>query len=219
MTSRTPFANRRHTAAAGLLTALVFVGTACTGGQSPSPAAEQSSSASPVTSTSGPPSATPTPTASYKPADATGRAQNVPVPVLPEVAKTETKEGLEAFARYWFEQLNFAYETGSTSGLKAVTAESCEFCANVTSSLEKNYQGDGWLAGGRLKAPSINTNFNIGADGNYQIVVQVQQSTITYYKPGGSQFRAPTPPSDTGNVMLATFKDGAWRVAGLHPIR
>ena len=41
------------------------------------------------------PTAAPTPSASYKPADATGKAQNVPVPVLPDAAKAETKEGLE----------------------------------------------------------------------------------------------------------------------------
>ncbi len=39
----------------------------------------------------------------------------MPVPVLPEAAKAETKEGLEAFARYWYSLLNYAYETGDLS--------------------------------------------------------------------------------------------------------
>ena len=91
-----------------------------TGGTSPSPSASVSASVTP--------SATPSPAASYKPADAKGRAQNVPVPVLPEVAKTETKEGLEAFAAYWFEQVNFAYESGDVTGVQAVTSQICVFC-------------------------------------------------------------------------------------------
>ncbi|MFP5313120.1 MAG: DUF6318 family protein, partial [Actinomycetes bacterium] len=62
---------------------------------------------------------TPTPSAVYKPADATGPAQNVPVPVLPEVAKTETKEGLEAFAKYWYELLSYGYESGDTKPLSS----------------------------------------------------------------------------------------------------
>jgi len=217
MTSRTPISSCRHSAAAALLIAAVLTGTACTSGQT-SPGAAPSSG-TPATSAPATSTPTPTPTASYKPADASGRAQNVPVPVLPEAAKAETKEGLEAFARYWFDQLNFAYETGNTSGLASITSNRCEFCANVTRSLESNYKGDGWLAGGRIEAPSISTNFEPGADGNYQVVVQVQQSTITYFKPGGSQFRTPTPPSDTGNVMLTTFRGGAWQVTGLHPIQ
>lgn len=139
--------------------------------------------------------------------------------MLPEAAKAKTKEGLEAFARYWFGQLNFAYETGNTSGLSAVTSPSCEFCSNILKALKENYQEDRWLAGGRIKAPSISTDFKAGSDGNYQVVVQVQQSKITYFKTGGAQFRTPTPPSDTGNVMLTAFQNGSWQVAGLYPIR
>jgi hypothetical protein len=88
----------------------------CSGGApadpgSASPTAAESASASAT------PTPTPTPSAVYKPADASGPAQNVPVPVLPDVAKTETKEGLEAFVRFWYGALNYAFETGNTKNL------------------------------------------------------------------------------------------------------
>jgi hypothetical protein len=143
----------------------------------------------------------------------------VPVPELPEAAKAETKEGLEAFARYWFQQLNFAYETGASSGLDSVTSTGCEFCSNITSSLKTNYEGGRWLVGGHIETPSISTTFEAQADGQYQIAVQVQQTKITYFDPAGTEFRKPTPPSDTGNVMLAAFKNGAWQITALHPLR
>src|SRR6478736_5308400 len=129
MTSRIPISSRRHMAAAALLTAAVLTGTACTSGQA-SPGATPSSG-SPATSSSASPTPTPTPTASYKPADASGRAQNVPVPVLPEAAKAETKEGLEAFARYWYSALSYAYETGDMGPLDSVSAPTCASCARV----------------------------------------------------------------------------------------
>jgi hypothetical protein len=195
----------------------LLAATACTGGGTTPGATAAPATSSPATSPT--PTATPTPTASYKPADASGRAQNVPVPVLPEAARAETKEGLEAFARYWFAQLNFAYETGNASGLESVTAPSCEFCAKVTNSLAENYTNDRWLAGGRIETPSISTTFESDADGQYQVVVQVQQGTITYFAPGGTEFRERTQPSDTGNVMLVTYKTGEWQLSGLHPIR
>jgi hypothetical protein len=216
MTSRSSVFRRRAVAAATLAASLLLT-TACNSGGSPpgSPPATDSPSASAIsTSTS-----TPTPTPSYKPADASGKAQNVPVPVLPEAAKAETKEGLEAFARYWFAQLNFAYETGQISGLTSITAPGCEFCSNVTGALVTNYEGDRWLAGGHIETPSISTTYKTQTDGDYQVVVQVQQERITYFGAGGAQFRTPTPPSDTGNVMLAAFRDGQWQLTGLHPIR
>jgi len=138
---------------------------------------------------------------------------------LPEAAKAETKEGLEAFARYWFQELNFAYETGTSSGLESVTSTGCEFCSNITRSLKTNYAEGRWLVGGHIETPSLSTTFESQADGQYQIAVQVQQTKISYFDPGGSEFRKPTPPSDTGNVMLAAFKNGAWQITALHPLR
>lgn len=217
MTSRTPFSGRRRCIGAVFVAMTLLPATACTGGGATPGATAAPASSSPAASPT--PTATPTATASYKPADASGRAQNVPVPVLPEVAKAETKEGLEAFARYWFQLLNFAYETGNSSGLESVTAPSCEFCAKITDSLAANYANDRWLAGGRIETPSISTTFESDPNGQYQVVVQVQQGTITYFAPGGTEFREPTQPSDTGNVMLVTYENGEWQLAGLHPIR
>jgi len=211
---------RRLGAAAVFLLAALIGTTSCSGGQSPPPApttaapVESSASASPAT-TSASPSAAP----AYKPADASGRAQNVPVPVLPEAAKAETKEGLEAFAKYWFEVLSYGYETGDVSRLDAITAAECQLCSNVSKSISTNYQADRWLVGGKIVTPSVTGNASPDPNANYQVVVQVRQSAIAYYKSGGSEFRAATPPSDTGNVMLAVFRDAAWQVAGLHPIR
>lgn len=210
---------RRLSAAVALFLAALVGTTACSGGQSP-PApttaapVESTASASPGTT-----SATPTAAPAYKPADASGRAQNVPVPVLPEAAKAETKEGLEAFAKYWFEVLSYGYETGDVSRLDAMTAADCQLCANVSKSISTNYQPDRWLVGGKIATPSVTANAGPDTNANYQVVVQVRQSAIAYYKSDGSEFRAATPPSDTGNVMLAVYKDAAWRVAGLHPIR
>ncbi|MEC5191814.1 MULTISPECIES: DUF6318 family protein [unclassified Arthrobacter] len=217
MTSRTPFFGHRRQICAVLVALSLFPITACTGGGATPGATAAPPSSSPTGSLT--PTPTPTPTASYKPADASGRAQNVPVPALPETAKAETKEGLEAFARYWFDQLNFAYETGDTSGLDSVTSPSCQFCSNIVRSLTTNYADDRWLAGGRIETPSISTTFERGSDGQYQVVVQVQQAMITYFEPGGVEFRESTQPSDTGNVLLVKYASDSWQLAALHPIR
>jgi hypothetical protein len=190
----------------------------CAGG---APADPGTSSPAPTTSaTSDPsPSPTPTPSAVYKPADASGPAQNVPVPVLPEVAKTETKEGLEAFTRHWFERLNYAYQTGDTAAFQDMTSPNCDYCSKLAASLTTNYVDGQWLAGGMITVPAATTTFERAADGNYQVVLQVQQSPITYHTASGEEFRAASKASNTGNVLLADFVDSAWRVNGLHPLR
>jgi hypothetical protein len=221
MTSHNIFTSRLMGSGAvvfGVAAALMLAG--CAGEApadpgTPSPAASELASSSPTAT----PTATPTPRAVYKPADASGPAQNVPVPVLPEVAKTETKAGAEAFTRYWFEQLNYAYQTGDIRGVQAITSPSCEYCGNITKSLTTNYQDNRWLAGGKITVPAATTTFERSTDGNYEVVIQVLQDTISYHQATGSEFRAATKPSNTGNVLLVGFHDSAWRVNGLHPLR
>lgn len=161
---------------------------------------------------------TPTPSAAYKPADASGPAQNVPVPVLPEVAKTETKEGLEAFAKYWFELLSYGYETGDTKPLSKVTSPACTMCERAKEVQEGWHQDGRWLAGGKVATPVISTTFAKAADGNYQVAVQVSQEALSYYNADKSLDSAEPKPADSGNLMLAVFRDGAWFVQTVEPI-
>ncbi len=123
MTSRTSFFVRRRGVCAVLVVLTLLPVTACTSGGTTPGATAAPESSSPTASLT--PTPSPTPTASYKPADASGRAQNVPVPVLPDAAKAETKEGLEAFARYWFQLLSYGYETGDVSRIVEITSPAC----------------------------------------------------------------------------------------------
>ncbi|WP_426979816.1 DUF6318 family protein [Pseudarthrobacter sp. O4] len=190
--------------------------TACSGGGAEPNASPSAGTQSPSVSPT--PSATPSPTASYKPADASGRAQNVPVPVLPEAAKLETKEGLEAFARYWFQLLSYGYETGDTSRLLAITSRECRACERAKEVMTGWHEERRWLAGGKTDTPSVSTTFLVAPDGNYQVAIQVSQTAISYYNSDGTLHQATPKPEDTGNLMLAAFRDGAWYVNNIQPI-
>ncbi|WP_139164268.1 DUF6318 family protein [Arthrobacter sp. ok362] len=190
--------------------------TACSGGGAPPPGSPPADPQSPsATST---PSATPTPTASYKPADATGRAQNVPVPELPEAAKAETKEGLEAFARYWFQLLSYGYETGDISRLEPITSPECRACESAKAVISGWHEGGRWLAGGKVQTPSVSTTFKVAPDGNYQVAVQASQQALSYYNADGTLNSTDPKPDDTGNLMLAIYKNGKWYVNNIQPI-
>jgi Family of unknown function (DUF6318) len=189
----------------------------CAGGAPADPGTSSPAPTSSATSTPSP-TPTPTPTAVYKPADASGPAQNVPVPVLPEVAKTETKEGLEAFAKYWFQLLSYGYETGKTEQLSAITSPNCIMCER-TKEVQHGWHEDGrWLVGGKVQTPVVTTTFRPAADGRYQVAVQVSQEALSYYNADGSLDSADPKPADSGSLMLAVFQDGAWYVSTIEPI-
>lgn len=202
--------------AGAIMLAAVLLATGCAdtdpgGGVSPS-----AGTGSPASSPTATP--TPTPTASYKPADASGKAENVPVPVLPEVAKAETKEGLEAFARYWFQLLSYGYETGDASRLEPITSSACDSCEHAKKVLTGWHSGNRWLVGGKVDTPSVSAIFKPSPDGNYQVAIQVSQQAISYYNADGSLDSADPKPEDTGNLMLAVFKNGSWYVNNIQPL-
>jgi hypothetical protein len=154
----------------------------------------------------------------YKPADAKGRAQNVPVPVKPALADKNTKEGLEAFTKYWFSLLNYGYETGDLTSWSALTANSCAFCSNLKTSVSVGYRDGRWQVGGRLKTPSVQSKFKPNST-SQQVVVQVIQEVTQYYKADKSVGRSPAPGSNTASVVIAAYSGGRWAVSDLHPIR
>lgn len=202
--------------AGAVVMAAVLFTTACAGAD---PGQGGASSAGAVSVSASPTaSATPTPTASYKPADASGKAENVPVPVLPEAAKAETKEGLEAFARYWFQLLSYGYETGDTSRLEPITSSVCAACERAKAVITAWHADGRWLTGGKTDTPSVSTTFRVAPDGNYQVAIQVSQSALSYFNADGTAHRSDTKPDDTGNLMLAVFRDGSWYVNNIQPI-
>src|SRR5687767_13748560 len=133
MTSRTFSSGRMRLSAISVLAASVVVLSGCSKGEGP--ANGSNDGATPSASSSGAATqsaaATPTQKPVYKPADAKGRAQNVPVPGKPALADKITKEGLEAFAKYWYALLNFAFETGNLKPVKSITGASCAMCGKI----------------------------------------------------------------------------------------
>ncbi|MEV5053571.1 DUF6318 family protein [Arthrobacter sp. LAR12-1-1.1] len=208
MTSRTSLSGPWRACAVALVSISLTSVTACNGGGTPPPGSPPADSQSPSASST--PSAAPTPTASYKPADATGRAQNVPVPELPEAAKAETKEGAIAFAKHWYTLLNYAYQTGEFRLMDQVTDSSCRLCAKVRPGIvEWNSEGR-WIAGGLVRAKGAYTNFVKTSQGGYQVTTQLEQSAGTLYRADSSVEKSVPASQVLADIMILRFSDGRW---------
>jgi len=204
--------------AAALVVGLALALSGCNSGGSPGPGGTSSPVAADTPTATSTPTPTPTPSAVYKPADASGPAQDVPVPVLPEVAKTETKEGAEAFTKHWFSVLSYAYETGDAATFETMAPNPCEACAKV-SKVIKDWHSDGrWLVGGKLSVPVTNTTFSKSQNGTYQVSAQVHQDPLTYMRADGTVARTDPAAPDQGNLLVLTYRQGEWSVVELGSI-
>ncbi|WP_416430015.1 DUF6318 family protein [Paenarthrobacter nicotinovorans] len=203
---------RARPAAIVVVAAVLLSG--CQGG---SPTAGNSethtTTASPTSGVSSPvASAAPPSSGAYKPADASGKAQNVPVPVMPELAKENSKAGLEAFIGYWYATYSYAIETGDLTAWSKVTDTTLPVAIAHRDSVKLNYVEGRWMAGGRLTVPVVEVSWNSGSDQIHSSRVQVLQEPIRYYDAGGTKGQEDSAATNTADAVFAKYVAGSWQV-------
>lgn len=214
MTSRTCLSERLRPPVIFTVAVSVIVLTGCSGGGEPQAGPTASPVASPAQSASASATpnatATPKPTPVYKPADAKGKAQNVPVPVKPALADKNTKEGLEAFAKYWYALLNYGFETGDLSPIRSVTGVSCAMCGKIFPGVVKWNSSGRWVEGASIKVQAAQSKFVEVLPGQFQVVIQSEQEAGTLRNADGSVGQKVTPSGVLGDLMIAEYVKGKW---------
>ncbi|MCT9870011.1 DUF6318 family protein [Paenarthrobacter aurescens] len=137
---------------------------------------------------------------------------------MPDLAKENSKAGLEAFIRYYFQLLSYAYETGETTRAKELSSESCVLCADLLTAVATNYTEGRWLVGGKYQTPVIEVLWQPSAE-SQPAKVQILQQQISYQNADGSHGREPTAAINDAAAFVGVFTDGAWSTTDLGVIR
>ncbi|MBO0895992.1 hypothetical protein J0915_05470 [Arthrobacter sp. zg-ZUI10] len=150
-----------------------------------------------------------------------GPAENVPLPVMPELARQESREGLEAFAAHWYELANYGYATGDVEPVRAVSGDTCLVCDGYYRTLASGYVDEDWIAGGEVHVEGVTTpsyDFVPTADGYFQAIITITQEPLVYYGPEGYQGTAKGIGIPLEQIMEAEFLDGGWHVRTLETL-
>jgi hypothetical protein len=185
---------------------------------SPSSTASSTASAgsSSAESTSPAPSPEGTP-AEYVPASLEGPAENVPKPVMPELAKEESRAGAQAFLDYWSDAMWYAYQTGDTSYVRDMTSEHCEACLAELDDLEAVYSSGKWTIGGRESINIQEDEINEASDGVYKPIVVYKRDDGQLVSKNGIEMEAPGESGDKSLIYL-DYMDNQWLYITLAPI-
>ncbi|MBO1266660.1 DUF6318 family protein [Arthrobacter cavernae] len=197
---------RRALAPAASLALLALVLAGCTGSPAPTTSSRSTSA----------PTATATP--NYRPADAQGKAENVPLPVLPDSAKAHTKEGLQAFMKHWVALLSYAYETGDTKPLFEVTGTHCQTCNDIKVTMDDTYSNGGWVSGGSVAYVSADTSLVKNQYGQFYGPLSFEQSGMEYRKADGSVSTAIPGKGPRSLLFLVVESEAGWTLADVGQI-
>lgn len=146
----------------------------------------------------------------FEPATLEHPARNVPKPVMPEEAKQETEAGAQAFLDYRTDAVWYAFQTGDTSLVRAVTSNTCERCLDQFNRIDNIYSNDDWIAGGYEKATILPDSFLKAPDGIYSVPVNLESSGVKTVEGGeltSQQHPFETDEGFNGNI---DFRDGLW---------
>jgi hypothetical protein len=139
---------------------------------------------------------------------------NIPVPEKPALADENSVEGLEAFTKWWFELLNYAYATNDLEPLWAVTDEGCTTCQNIQESIAKVYANGGWMSGGSVRVDTFDSKFRENTHGSIDSFITNVQEPITVYDRHGEVLAESAEESEP--VVYATTAqhlNGEWIMA------
>lgn len=146
----------------------------------------------------------------FEPATLEHPARNVPKPVMPEEAKQETEAGAQAFLDYRTDAVWYAFQTGDTSLVRQVTAESCTQCFSQFDSIDDVYSKDGWMAGGYERSEIISDSFQSGANGLYSLPVDVKSSGVKSMENQRLTLQQQPFATNEGFNVNIDFMDGVW---------
>lgn len=177
--------------------------TQTAGTQSPGSSATEAAEQSP----------TPAPAPSYSQASGAGPAANVELPVLPEAARQDTKEGLMAFAEYWFQLVDYTYQTGDAEPLKAVTTPECGVCGGMYGRIPETYANGGWVEGGLVEMEKLESAFVLTPENRRQATMSVRQKVMVFRDSSGKSVDVVAGSLHSNHMLLeATFTGDGWYV-------
>ncbi|WP_442789724.1 DUF6318 family protein [Paenarthrobacter sp. GOM3] len=133
---------------------------------------------------------------------------------MPELAKENSKAGLEAFIGYWYATMSYAYETGDTKQLLPLSSLACALCTSIREGLEAGWQEGRWIAGGKIRSAAVESQFN-PATPTQVATVQVIQEPIEIRLPDGSLYQEPTAATNTASRAAIQFGDKRWTMVDL----
>ena len=138
-----------------------------------------------------------------------------PAPARPEQMNDQTREGAAMTAWYFLELYRYAYMTGNTTELAAMSDDRCQFCKSVIDHATKLHEEGGWTD----KWDQEITNYTYyekieGYDYNELDVTANQGKVVSH--PGGGKDPTTSDPKDNQVLDFAIRYNGTrWMIGGV----
>ena len=157
-------------------------------------------------------------TGTYRPASATEKAENPPMPVPPQNMKSKTTSGMYAAVGYWVASLNYMAITGDPKPLKVVDLDGI-YVQKMKSYVELYAKGEGWMYGTEtpLMAELTEETPQKVDDEQYRWkgVARSHKDAVLHYVPEDRDIRLAETSGDSSDdevTFVLKYRNDAWMV-------
>ncbi len=134
----------------------------------------------------------------------------------PALADEATAAGAEAFARYWYAQVNAAYASLDSGSLRTLATSACLSCSRLADSLERSASVGQRYEGGTVTIRAAASPPPV--DGVANVLVDYRAAALRVFGSDGALIdQVPTVPRTTVEMTLRRV-EGAWRVQEIERI-
>ena len=142
-----------------------------------------------------------------------------PAPEKPEQMNDATREGATLTAWYFLELYRYAYMTGNTTELKAMSDDRCVFCKSVIDRATKLHQNGGWADKWDQEITDFTYYEKIDGYDYNELDVTVSQGQVVSH-PGGGKEPTTSAPEESQVLDFAVRYNGSrWMIGEVEVIK
>ena len=138
-----------------------------------------------------------------------------PAPTKPEQMNQESPEGAASSVIYFLELYRYAYMTGNTTELAAMSEDGCKFCQSTINNATNLHNEGGW--NDKWEQGVQNVKFYEKLEGNNynRIEVTVSHGLIVSHAGGGNAVESSDPTEKQILDFAMRYANGRWMVGGV----
>jgi hypothetical protein len=121
--------------------------------------------------------------------------------------------GAAAFVRHWFDLVNYAYTTGETDPVSAISEATCEACTDILALIEAQYEDGGRFMGGTIEVEGAEAP-EPDSSGVMLVTTRYRQDPVISVEANGSTTTTEARPTRTVGFIVA-LEGSRWVAAGI----
>ena len=138
-----------------------------------------------------------------------------PAPAKPQQMNEESPEGAASSVRYFLELYRYAYMTGNTTELAAMSEDGCKFCQSVISNATNLHNEGGWNDKWEQNVNDIIFYEKLEGNAYNRTEVNVSHGPIVSYPGGGKTAESSNPVENQILDFAIHYVNGRWMVGGV----